>query len=70
MPDNALAESFFATIERELINTRAWPTRATAHHAIFEWTESWYKVHRLHNVLGFRSPADHETNHGLTAQVA
>jgi transposase InsO family protein len=68
--DNALAESFFASLKRELINTRAWPTRAAAHHAVFEWIESWYNLRRLHSALNYRSPADYETNHELTARVA
>jgi transposase InsO family protein len=68
--DNALAESFFATIKRELINTRAWPTRAAAHHAIFEYIESWYNLRRRHSALDYRSPADYETDHEFTAQVA
>ncbi|WP_081967137.1 IS3 family transposase [Kitasatospora sp. NRRL B-11411] len=59
--DNALAESFFATIKRELIDTRTWPSRAAAHSAIFEWIESWYNIRRLHSSLGYRSPAEYET---------
>lgn len=59
--DNALAESFFATIKRELLGTAAWPSRAAARIAIFEWIESWYNLHRLHSSLGYRSPAEYET---------
>ncbi len=59
--DNALAESFFATLKGELIDTRTWPSRAAVHHAIFEWIESWYNLHRLHSTLGYRSPAEYET---------
>ncbi|MEV0965376.1 integrase core domain-containing protein [Streptomyces sp. NPDC049910] len=59
--DNALAESFFATIKRELLGGRPWHSRAAAHSAIFEWTEGWYNTRRLHSSLGYRSPADHET---------
>jgi transposase InsO family protein len=68
--DNALAESFFATIKRELINTQAWPTRTAVHRAIFEWIESWYNLRRLHSALDYRSPADYETNRAFTARVA
>jgi transposase InsO family protein len=39
--DNAVAESFFATIKRELIDTRSWPTRAGLHRAVFEYIEGW-----------------------------
>ncbi|GAA2104379.1 hypothetical protein GCM10009801_79970 [Streptomyces albiaxialis] len=58
--DNALAESFFATLNRELPCDRPWPSRATARTAIFEWIESWYNLKRLHSSLDNRSPADYE----------
>lgn len=58
--DNALAESFFATLKRELISDRSWPSRAAARSAIFEWVEGWYNIRRLHSSLGYRSPADYE----------
>ncbi len=58
--DNALAESFFATLKNELIGTQPWPSRSAAHTAIFEWIESWYNLHRLHSSLGYRSPVDYE----------
>ena len=47
--DNAVAESFFATIKRELIDTRAWPTRAGLRRAVFEYIEGWYNTRRLHS---------------------
>ena len=59
--DNAPAESFFATLKGELLDLCSWPTRAAAHHAIFEYIEGWYNLHRLHSSLGYRSPADYET---------
>lgn len=59
--DNALAESFFATLKNELTDTRLWPSRAAARTAIFEWIESWYNLQRLHSSLGYRTPADYET---------
>ncbi|MFI2261749.1 IS3 family transposase [Streptomyces tubercidicus] len=59
--DNALAESFFATIKRELLDTGSWPSRATARTAIFDFIEGWYNLHRLHSSLGYRSPAEYET---------
>lgn len=59
--DNALAESFFATIKRELLDTTAWPSRANARTAIFDFIEGWYNLHRLHSSLGYLSPADYET---------
>jgi putative transposase len=58
--DNAVAESFFATIKRELIDTRPWQTRATLRDAVFEYIEGWYNTRRLHSSLGYLSPADYE----------
>jgi putative transposase len=58
--DNALAESFFATIKRELLDTSSWPSRAAARTAIFDFVEGW-NLHRLHSSLGYRSPAEYET---------
>jgi transposase InsO family protein len=59
--DNALAESFFATIKRELLDATVWPSRAAARTAIFDFIEGWYNLHRLHSSLGYRSPAEYET---------
>ncbi|HEX8009161.1 MAG TPA: IS3 family transposase [Trebonia sp.] len=58
--DNAVAESFFATIKGELLDGYRWPSRAAARTAIFEFIESWYNLRRLHSSLGYRSPADFE----------
>jgi transposase InsO family protein len=58
--DNAVAESFFATIKTELLDRRAWPTRARAHQAIFEWIEGWYNTRRRHSTLDYLSPAGYE----------
>ncbi|MFI6409904.1 IS3 family transposase [Streptomyces sp. NPDC050548] len=59
--DNVLAESFFATIKRELLDTTVWSSRAAARTAIFDFIEGWYNLHRLHSSLGYRSPSDYET---------
>ena len=59
--DNALAESLFATIKRELLGAVSWPSRAAARTAIFDFIEGWYNLHRLHSSLGYRSPAEYET---------
>ncbi|MFY1697840.1 IS3 family transposase [Solwaraspora sp. WMMA2101] len=58
--DNAVAESFFATIKTELLDRRAWPTRAAARAAIFEWIEGWYNTRRRHSTLDYMSPAEYE----------
>jgi putative transposase len=57
--DNALSESFFASLKGELIDTRPWPTRAAASRAIVEYI-GWYNGTRLHSTLGYRSPAEFE----------
>lgn len=58
--DNAVAESFFATLEVELILQNDWATRREARHAIFQYIETWYNPHRRHSTLGYRSPARYE----------
>jgi transposase InsO family protein len=61
--DNALAESFFATLKGELIDLQAWPTRAGARRAIVEYI-GWYNGTRLHSTLGYFSPAEYEASTG------
>ncbi len=58
--DNALAESFFATLKTELIDLQPWPSRRTARHAIFEWIEGFYNRQRLHSALGYQIPVAFE----------
>jgi transposase InsO family protein len=58
--DNAVAESFFATLKNELIYRNVWPTRHHAELAIFEFIAGWYNQHRRHSTLGYRSPAEVE----------
>lgn len=58
--DNAVVESFFATLKRELIHRRAWPTRREAEATMHEWIENFYNRERRHSYLGFRSPVEYE----------
>ena len=58
--DNAMAESFFATLECELIKRRSFQTQPEAHMAIFAFVEGWYNTRRLHSALGYLSPNEFE----------
>jgi transposase InsO family protein len=58
--DNAVVESFNATLKTELIHRRRWNTREEARAAIFKYLETWYNIQRLHSTLGYRSPAEFE----------
>jgi putative transposase len=60
--DNAMAESFFATLECELLDRRKFRTQAEARMAIFEFIEGWYNTRRRHSSLGYLSPAEFERN--------
>ena len=62
--DNAMAESFFATLERELLSRRRFRSAAEAKMAVFEWLEGWYNPHRRHSSIGYRSPVNYERAHG------
>lgn len=58
--DNAMAESFFASLECELIERRAFKTRTEARMAVFTWIEAWYNPRRRHSALGYQSPVNFE----------
>ena len=58
--DNAVAESFFATLKRELADRADWHTRDEARTAVFEYIEVWYNQQRRHSSLGYQSPLDYE----------
>jgi putative transposase len=58
--DNALCESFFATLECELIDRKRFRTRAEARMAIFRFVEGWYNPHRRHSALDYESPMKYE----------
>jgi putative transposase len=61
--DNAMAESFFASLECELIDRRSWKSKAEAKMAVFTWIESWYNPRRLHSALAYLSPINFEEQH-------
>lgn len=58
--DNAVVESFFGTLKRELIHRRSWPTRREAADAIHEYIEVFYNRRRLHSTLRYETPAAYE----------
>jgi transposase InsO family protein len=57
--DNALAESFFASLKRECLDQQPWPTRAAARRATVEYL-AWYNGTRLHSALGYQTPNEFE----------
>jgi putative transposase len=58
--DNAVAESFFATLKKELIHRRTWPTKAELRTEVFDYIEVFYNRQRRHSTLGQLSPANYE----------
>jgi len=60
--DNAVAESFFATLKKELVHRRSWPTRRELGSAVFEYIEAFYNRERRHSTLDMVSPAEYEQN--------
>jgi putative transposase len=58
--DNAVAESFFATVKKELIHRRSWPSKAELRTEVFDYIETFYNRERRHSTLGQRSPAEYE----------
>ena len=61
--DNAVAESFFATLKKELINRRSWPTKNELRTQVFDYIEVSYNRERRHSTLRQRSPADYKKMH-------
>ena len=61
--DNALCESFFATLECELIERESYASRSEARLRIFDYVEGWYNPHRLHSALDYQSPMTYEANY-------
>jgi putative transposase len=68
--DNALAESFFSSMQVELLDRRPWRTRQELASAIFEWIEAFYNPVRRHSGLDYLSPVDYERTHTPAAGAA
>lgn len=69
--DNAVSESFFATLKNELTEHQSWPTHKALRTAIFEYIEGWYNTRRRHSSLGQLSPAAFESGQDqITEAVA
>ena len=58
--DNAVAESFFATLETELLMRTSFATRNQARSEVFDYIEGFYNPHRRHSAIGYHSPTDYE----------
>jgi putative transposase len=61
--DNSVAESFFATLQTELLDRSTWPSRDQLANAVFAFIEGFYNPRRRHSTLGYLSPADYEAQH-------
>jgi putative transposase len=68
--DNAVAESFFATLKAELVHRATFPTRAAARGAIFEFIEVFYNRRRLHSSLGYLTPAEYAERRRTLTEAA
>jgi putative transposase len=63
--DNAVAESFFATLKKELVHRRPWANRLDLRTALFEYLEVFYNRRRLHSTIGYKTPAQVENDYAL-----
>ncbi len=61
--DNAMAESFFASLASELIDRKTFRTKTEARLAVFTWIEGWYNPRRRDSALGYLSPMNYEKKH-------
>lgn len=68
--DNSLMESFFGSMQIELLDRRTWPTRTDLATAIFEWIEAFYNPTRRHSALGYLSPIDYEQQYNAAEDAA
>jgi transposase InsO family protein len=71
--DNAMMESFFSTLQGELLDRPprgGWQTRKQLANAIFEWIEAWYNPHRRHSSIGYLSPVTYERVYSAKREAA
>jgi putative transposase len=68
--DNSVAESFFATLKKELVDRRSWPEKAELRTEIFDFIEIFYNRRRRHSTLGMLSPVDYETTQAGSKHAA
>jgi hypothetical protein len=67
--DNAMMESFWGTMQLELLDSKPWQTRDDLANAVFEWIECWYNPNRRHSSIGMHSPVTFETLHTRSSLV-
>ena len=67
--DNAMAESFFATLECELIDRRRFENPDHARREVFQFIEGWYNPRRRHSAIGYKSPINYERSHPPVAPI-
>ena len=65
-----MMESFFGTLQRELLDRRTWTARKELASAIFEWIEAWYNPRRRHTSIDDRSPVEYERLYTAAADAA
>ena len=68
--DNAVCETFHATLKKEHIYRQSWPTRSRGRTAVFEYIEGWFNPRRRHSTLGYLSPTEFERHYTEFAQLA
>jgi transposase InsO family protein len=68
--DNTMIESFWSTMQRELLDTARWETKNQLSQAIFEWIEAWYNPRRRHTSIGDLAPVAYEHHTASDAESA
>jgi putative transposase len=68
--DNAVAESFFATLRAELVDHITCPTRAVAKRSLADYIDSFYNIQRRHSSIGYANPVEHELHFAVKRKAA